>query len=71
MFLWKNTTSKRKKFYQHAVMHQLQVLSPDWMFSFRIKCVGLEVISGPHQWWAGPAVLKSLDGQWEGLGMIP
>ena len=29
----------------------IQVVAPDWIFSFRIKCVGLELepIFGPHE----------------------
>ena len=40
----------------------IQVLSPDWILSFRIKCVGLEVTFGPHQWWSAEAVLDILEG---------
>ena len=29
----------------------VQVVAVNWIFSFRIKCVGLEVIFGPHQVW--------------------
>ena len=32
----------------------IQGVSVNWIFSFRNKFVGLDVIFGPHQWWAGP-----------------
>ena len=33
----------------------VQGVAPDWICSFRIKCVGLEPIFGPHQWWTAEA----------------
>ena len=35
-------------------MGDLQGLAVNWIFSFRIKFVGLEPICWPHQWWAEP-----------------
>ena len=41
----------------------IQVVSVDWVFSFRIKFVGLEVIFGPHEVTENWAVLNILEGQ--------
>ena len=40
----------------------IQVVAVDWIFSFRIKCVGLEPFFGPHQWWTAEAVLDIVEG---------
>ena len=48
----------------------VQVVAVNWIFSFRIKCVGFEVIFGPPQWWTSEAVLDILDGHWEGFSVI-
>ena len=42
---------------------RLQVVSVDWVFSFRIKFVGLGVIFGPHEVTENWAVLNILEGQ--------
>ena len=41
----------------------LQVVAPDWILSFRIKCVGLKVIFWPHPVTENRAVLNILEGQ--------
>ena len=41
----------------------LQVVAVDWIFSFRIKCVGLEPIFGSYDVTENRAVLNILEGQ--------
>ena len=46
-----------------VVVGAIQVVSVDWVFSFRIKFVGLGVIFGPHEVTENWAVLNILEGQ--------
>ena len=48
----------------------IQGVAVNWIFSFRIKFVGLEVILESCRWWMAGAVLDILDGHWEGLRTI-
>ena len=42
---------------------KVQVVAVDWIFSFRIKCVGLEPIFGSYDVTENRAVLNILEGQ--------
>ena len=44
-------------------MRVVQVVAVDWIFSFRIKCVGLEPIFGSYDVTENRAVLNILEGQ--------
>ena len=37
----------------------------DWIFSSRVKSVGLEPFFGTYQWWAGPGLFLTF---WRSLG---
>ena len=47
-----------------VIYEKVQVVAVDWIFSSRIKFVGLEPIFVPYQWRAGPGRFLTFGGHW-------